>query len=137
MKTDNIKKVERDHMPASVATDLLCTKPRLTNRERKTYVEARCTVFESTLLPLPIEEQLNRRLQQASWAQLSKWEKRCTLRRADAQRAYLLAERRKNVLVDKIATAKDEREKILLQFGSGQFDRLMQACSLKAKQLDM
>jgi len=100
-------------------------------------MDARCTVFESTLLPLPIEERLNRRLQKATWAQLFKWDSRCRARRPDAQRAYLLAEKRKNVLVDKIATAKDEREKTLLQFGSVQFDRLIQACSLKANQLDM
>lgn len=81
----NIVLVERDHMPASVATELLCTA-RCTNAQRRTYMDARSKVFASTQQPKPPAQQMSERLQQVTWAQLCKWLKRMRARRDDAQR---------------------------------------------------
>lgn len=92
-----IRKAEFDHMPAQVATEILC-KPgaRITNKERKTLMRARETRYESAL---PSRESrhaeiLSNRLKGRTWAQLIKWDKRCKNARALVQHAFVVTNRR-------------------------------------------
>lgn len=80
-----IREVETDHMPAEVATGLLCESKRSTNRERKTWMEARSKHYESTRQPKSADESVAQQLRQSKWAQLTKWWGRIATRRALAQ----------------------------------------------------
>lgn len=82
-----------DRMPKEVATEMLLTKKRITNKERKMYSAARWKLFKSSLVQKPREEKLNQRLQRATWAQLAVWLRRSVNRRADCQRAYLMTQK--------------------------------------------
>ena len=42
-----LKLIERDRMPAEVATDYLCTLEKMSNPERKQFMDARVRVFSA------------------------------------------------------------------------------------------
>lgn len=86
----NITKLEVDHMPKEVATEMLCSpKARLTNRERKECMRARAAVYVPTDTKKPYDEKLLRKAKQSSWAQLIRIVVRCSLRRSMAQNRWL------------------------------------------------
>jgi hypothetical protein len=85
----NREQIKRDTMPLSVATDLLCQSPRLTNRERKEFQGHRAKVYQSTLTAKPLEERLAKRMASSNWEQLHKWLRRTAVKREDHQREYL------------------------------------------------
>lgn len=85
----NRTKIERDHMPVEVATELLATAgTHLTNTVRKSCLDARATYWRSTLEPKTLEEKLPKKLSRATGAQLTKWSRRVINRRAKIQSAY-------------------------------------------------
>lgn len=76
-------------MPAAVATEMLARPGvRMTNRERKTYQDARVSHFVSTRTAKPEEEKLAGKLRTANMNQLGKWLKRVISGRAQAQTAF-------------------------------------------------
>jgi len=85
------KPVERDSMPAAVATDLLCSLERMTRPEANGYREARVSVWCSDQEPKPREDKMGRRYSQATLAQLIKWSRRACKRRRGLQHKYVLA----------------------------------------------
>ena len=94
--------VGRDHMPREVATEMLCAPlARTTNRERKTWKAARCTVIESTLRPIPEEQKTSVWLQSRNWLQLHQQLSRCQVGRAQAQRHFSFLTRCMTKLDDK------------------------------------
>lgn len=82
------KRVERDTMPPSVATDLLCNQNRLTNRMRKLLHAARATIFQSTATRVPVEVKLARRMGESTLGQLVKWSSRLKKKRRSLQNKY-------------------------------------------------
>lgn len=65
------KVVERDTMPKEVAVEMLCApKARTTNRERKTWNDARQTVFESQNRPVNANAKMSVWLQGRNWMQI-------------------------------------------------------------------
>ena len=85
------KPVERDSMPAAVATDLLCSLERMTRPEANGYREARVSVWCSDQEPKPRELKLARKFARASLAQLDKWSRRAAKRRRGLQYKYAIA----------------------------------------------
>jgi hypothetical protein len=85
------KQIERDTMPASVATDLLCTLERLSNPEAKAYHSARVTLWHSIEEPRPRETKLVRKYSKATLMQLGKWNRRAAKRRRGLQYKYAVA----------------------------------------------
>lgn len=85
----NREKVEQDGMPKEVATEMLCRPGvRLTNRERKMYQRARCTVYKSTLEKFSLADRVAIRLQGVTWEQLNRWLLRHQAREKIVQTAY-------------------------------------------------
>ena len=83
----NLQEIVVDGPPKQVATELLLTG-KLTARMRKNCWDARSRTFVSTRQPKPIAAKLNNRLLAASWAQLSKWERRTARRYSAVQKRY-------------------------------------------------
>jgi hypothetical protein len=130
-----VTKVEFDHMPTDVATALLCTSPRLTNRERKNYMAARVTRYTSTRQPKPIEEKLNQKFQRATANQLRKWLKRANTHRADTQAAYLLAQKQ-HAKLSAMPVNPESPEQIQITAKLLFLDKAMSALAVKAGQID-
>jgi len=85
------KLMERDMMPESVATDLLCTLERITNTMRKQYEDSRVRVFQAVAVRKPVEVKLAARMAAAKLVQLGKWASRTAKKRRAVQRKYELA----------------------------------------------
>ena len=85
------KLMERDMMPESVATDLLCTLERLTNTMRKQYADSRVRVFQAVAVRKPVEVKLAARMAAAKLVQLGKWASRTAKKRRGLQRKYEVA----------------------------------------------
>jgi hypothetical protein len=85
------KMVERDMMPESVATDLLCTLERITNQQRKIYQDSRVRVFQAVTVKKPSEVKLAARMGAAKLEQLGKWARRTAKKRRGLQRKYEMA----------------------------------------------
>lgn len=76
-------------MPADVALEMLCVLgARRTNRERKTYWQARQRVYCSTLTSKAVEAKLAHKLRDKSVDQLAKWLGRSCERRERLQSFY-------------------------------------------------
>ena len=86
------EKVDQDHMPAEVATDLLCDPvSRRSNRERKVFARARMTIWQSKEKPLPMQSKLAKRVMDWTWMQLNITMRRLNAKRAQVQRRYVAA----------------------------------------------
>jgi hypothetical protein len=108
------KPVERDAMPCQVATDYLCQFERMTNRQRKNYLDARCRVFESVLVPKPREAKLADRMAGATLVQLGHWNSRSAKKRRGLQTKYEAALRLKQTpLVARVIAALNLATKVL------------------------
>lgn len=121
-----------DNMPAPVATEMLCRPSvRMTNRERKTYQDARAFHFVTTRERKPEEEKLAAKLKTASMNQIGKWLKRVISGRVQAQQAFVRIQKHEQ-------TAKEiaETEKIEYTL-SPLIQRAMAALELKAAQFDI
>ena len=83
---DNIAKVDVDHMPKEVATEMLCApKARTTNRERKIWQAARQNSYQSTRTAIPPEEKVANKLKSYTWLQINKWLERTVEKRHNCQ----------------------------------------------------
>jgi hypothetical protein len=131
----NRKEITPDHMPVSVATDMLCTSPRLTGKDRRIYQAARDKTYASTLEPKAAQERLNSKFQKSTAAQLQKWLRRSVDNRKLIQAAYVRAQTEHNRLSE-FPTTKDSAQiqitgKLLF------LEKSLTALALKAAQVDM
>ncbi len=78
-------------MPAQVATDYLCFMERLTSSMRKTFLDARCTIWCASEEKKPREWKLSRRYGEATLLQLGKWNRRARKKRRGLQNKYAVA----------------------------------------------
>jgi hypothetical protein len=127
---------EQDHMPVQVAIEMLCApKARLTNRQRKTCQAARQKVFESTLHRGAVEDAIAHKLKGKTWAQLIRWNKRCSERRMTLQRLWEKAREKRSELAAQEVDPKDERAVFTNQSSPVLLDRTIAALELKVEQL--
>ena len=135
----NREKIQRETMPAEVALEMLCRPGvRMTNRERKSYWDARTTRYQSTLKAKPLDDVLAFRLHSVKMAQLNKWFTRCVNRRKQLQAAYNLA-KRQEAKINAVARPEkftEEQFELLKQFKLAVVSRAIAAIDLKAAQLD-
>jgi 3-methyladenine DNA glycosylase Tag len=104
---EQLKIVDKDHLPKEVATEMLCAPlAHSTNSERKTWREARATVFESKRVAIPQEQKVSVRLQSLTWEKLDRRLHRVCATRENAQRAYKLFQRRGTVLDSRVPAQK-------------------------------
>src|ERR1035437_181171 len=82
------KPVEHDTMPLQVATDLLCSLENVTNSMRKTFFDARATLWCAVEEKKPREEKLARRYHEATLLQIDKWNRRAGKKRRRLQEQY-------------------------------------------------
>jgi hypothetical protein len=85
------KRIEQDHMPVQVATDLLCTLERMTLSQRKTFLDARATSYCAIEEKKPRDGKLSRKYREATLLQLGKWKRRANKRRSKLQLQYEVA----------------------------------------------
>src|ERR1035437_1768601 len=85
------KPVEHDTMPLQVATDLLCSQENTTNSMRKTFFDARATLWCAVEEKKPREGKLARRYHEATLLQIGKWNHRAAKKRRKLQNRYALA----------------------------------------------
>jgi hypothetical protein len=83
-----LKLIERDRMPAEVATDYLCILPRIGNPERKKYMDARVRVFCATAEKKPAGVMLSARAKSKTLVQLGRGLRRSARKRRGLQRRY-------------------------------------------------
>lgn len=129
-----LERVEHDHMPRQVAIELLCRSKRMTNRERKMYMQALEVHHVSTRRPKTerMTEVLANRLRIRPWATLCKILKRCNNRRSEVQTQYLIAKRR----VDKLGVKTEEvKQSEVLEILN--LNKLIAFLELRAKRLDL
>jgi hypothetical protein len=117
-----LRQTNTDHLPESVAMDLLSQKGRrMTNRERKVLMTARSREFISTAERKPASEKLARKMPGFTLAQIGKWQHRAEKKRRGVQRKYSAA--------------------IGLQAASGNpnpvIERLIAGLNLRAAQIDL
>ena len=86
------KPMEVDRMPATVATDLLCSLERITNPYRKMYVFARVTLWQSAATPKPRDKKMAAKFKNATLCQLFKWERRAKRQRRTLQYRFRQAQ---------------------------------------------
>ena len=86
-----LKLIERDRMPAEVATDYLCTLEKMSNPERKQFMDARVRVFSAIAEKKPSGVMLSARAKSKTLVQLGRGLRRSAKRRRGLQRKYELA----------------------------------------------
>lgn len=131
----NLQRVERDHMPAQVATEMLCRGgAMMTNKDRKLYMRARENHYESTRQPKENRRQqiLANRLRSRPWSFLVSRNRRCINIRGEVQHAYVVGNRHLAKLKEKTGKP-DPREVMAILL----LERQMAALEVKAKELDM
>ena len=125
-----LRRVEVDHMPVAVATDLLCDPARRqTNSERKALHAARQAFFVSTGQRIPAEVKLAKKLRGKPLQQLGKWLNRANPKRAELQARYsallvLQADSERTLTPNPII----ERNLALVNLRAGQLDRFIDLC---------
>jgi hypothetical protein len=85
------KPVEHDAMPLQVATDLLCSLENMTMPMRKTFLDARATLWCAIEEKKPREFKLARKYHEAALLQLGKWNHRAQKKRRTLQNRYARA----------------------------------------------
>src|ERR1035437_6357846 len=85
------KPIEHDTMPLQVATDLLCSLENTTNAMRKTFFDARATLWCAVEEKKPREGKLARRYHDATLMQIGKWNQRAGMKRRRLQTKYTKA----------------------------------------------
>lgn len=131
----NLQRVERDHIPTQVATEMLCRGgAMMANKDRKLYMRARENHYESTRQPKGNRRQeiLAKRLRQRPWTFLVSRNRRCINVRAEVQQAYVIGNRHLTKLKEKTGKP-DPREVLAILM----LERQLAALEVKAKELDM
>src|ERR1035437_669143 len=85
------KPIEHDSMPVQVATDLLCSLENMTNSMRKTFFDARATLWCAVEEKKPREQKLARKYHEATLLQIGKWNHRARKKRRVLQNRYAMA----------------------------------------------
>jgi hypothetical protein len=138
----NIERVDFDRMPYEVATEMLADpRARMTNRERKECMRARETRYQSTRTAKPVAGKLENRFDSASFAQLSRWNRRAVNRRRDAQCAYQLLARQLDKVartespaeILKVAAAMAKRRQLELDLAVMHFDTIIELTGAEIK----
>ena len=78
-------------MPLQVATDLLCSLENMTNSMRKTFFDARATLWCAVEEKKPREQKLARKYHEATLLQIGKWNHRAGIKRRRLQNKYAKA----------------------------------------------
>lgn len=131
----NLQRVERDHIPTQVATELLCRGgAMMANKDRKLYMRARETHYESSRQPKENRRQqiLANRLRSRPWSFLVSRNRRCINIRGEVQHAYIIGQRHLDKL--KAKTGKPDPREVLAIL---MLERQMAALEVRAKELDM
>lgn len=116
-----MKKIERDGMPKEVATEMLCSPwRRMTNRERKTYAEARQTVWVSEQERKPLALRMRNRAAARPIAWLDRERSRAMKHRRGVQMKYeSLMKLAPNPIIERFVAA--------LNLRAGHLDTVMDA----------
>lgn len=123
------KPLEVDHMPASVATDLLCTLERLNNPQRKMYLHTRSFFWTAAGEPKPREKKMAHKFKESSMSQLGKWQHRATARRRTLQFRY---EKAQGMPEENNLQAMRKQHVIgALEFAAGMLDQALEALELE------
>lgn len=114
-----MKRIEKDHIPVEVATEMLTTKgARMSNRERKMYLRARQTEWAAGVPRKPLAEKLAARTAGRGIAWLGRELRRAGKHRRGVQRLYEGLARFENTPV--IA-----RHRAILDLRAGHLDTVM------------